>query len=500
MANSQNDTPPKPLLEEVATTNDGFYNRLGSALMGSNALTFPKDTTLFKLGGAEYKRMLRDDQVRSTFQQRRLAVIARNWSVTPGGDRRIDKKAAEHLSEQLMNIRWDSVTEKMLYGLHYGYAVAEIMWKIDGGLVGIDRIRVRDRLRFRFDVEGRLRLLTTAHPEGQLMPDAKFWTFICGADNDDEFYGEGLGYALYWPVWFKREGLKSWLQGLDKTARPTAVGKFPAGATPEDIEKLLETLRAIASDTGIALPESMSAELLEAKRTGTADYNTLYGRMDAAISKIILSQTMTTDSSASGLGSNQADVHADVKLDVVKADSDLLCESFNAGPAKWITEWNFPGAEPPTVMRQVEEPEDISATSERDERLYNMGFRPTADRVSEVYGEGYEQFERPAPARPGEAPPAPETGDFAEAHTHERDEVDALTELALGDWQELMEPMVSPIRDLVERATSYEEVRDGLIGLLDEMDDEALTTSLANAGFNIRLAAQVGAIGEDDDV
>jgi phage gp29-like protein len=396
-----------------------------------------------------------------------------------------------------MNIRFDRVTEKMLFGIHYGYAVAEIIWKIEGGLVGIDSIRVRDRLRFRFDREGRLRLLTTAHPEGELMPDAKFWTYNCGADNDDEFYGEGLGYALYWPVWFKREGLRSWLQGLDKTARPTAVGKFPNGATPEDVEKLLETLRAYASDTGIALPEAMSMELLEAKRTGTADYNTLYGRMDAAIAKIVLSQTMTTDSSASGLGSNQADVHADVKLDVVKADADLLSESFNETVARWITEWNFPGAATPVFGRQVEEPEDLDAASERDERLYGMGFRPTPDRISEIYGEGYEQFERSA--APPAVPPAGETGDFAEAHTHDQDEVDALTELALGDWQALMEPMVSPIRDLVERASSYEEVRDGLIGLLGEMDDEALTTNLAQAGFNVRLAAEIGAIGEDED-
>ena len=39
--------------------------------------------------------MLQDDQVKSTFQQRRLAVISREWGVEPGGTSAQDKKAAK---------------------------------------------------------------------------------------------------------------------------------------------------------------------------------------------------------------------------------------------------------------------------------------------------------------------------------------------------------------------------------------------------------------------
>ena len=31
------------------------------------------------------------------------------------------------------------------------------------------------------------------------------------------------------------------------------------------------------------------------------------------------------------------DLQADVRLDLVKADADLICESFNQGPARWLT-------------------------------------------------------------------------------------------------------------------------------------------------------------------
>ena len=34
----------------------------------------------------------------------------------------------------------------------------------------------------------------------------------------------------------------------------------------------------------------------------------------------------------------------------MKADADLLSASFNATIAKWLTEWNFPGAAPPITL------------------------------------------------------------------------------------------------------------------------------------------------------
>jgi hypothetical protein len=53
--------------------------------------------------------------------------------------------------------------------------------------------------------------------------------------------------------------------------------------------------------------------------------------MDECIAKVVLSQTMTTQD---GSSLSQAQVHAGVKLEVVKSDADLLSDSFNAGPAR----------------------------------------------------------------------------------------------------------------------------------------------------------------------
>lgn len=498
MAETNDSALKKPLLEEVAATGAALPG-LADAFRGGKTAW---DKRLFEKGGAAYRRLLEDDQVQSTFQQRRHAVIAADWSVAPGGDDPRDEEAAEHLSEVLNAISWDRVTDKMLFGVFYGYAVAEVMWAIEDARVVIDRIIVRDRLRFRFDRDGNLRLRETGNPEGRLMPDRKFWTYRAGGDHDDNDYGCGLGYHLYWPVWFKREGLKSWLRGLDKTARPTAVGKFPNGASADDISKLLDTLESYASDTGVAIPESMSIELMQAARSATSDYDTLYNRMDAAISKIVLSQTMTTDSSVSGLGSNQADVHSDVKREVVKADADLLNESFAAQVATWLTQWNFPGAAPPLVKRQTEDEEDLGEAVERDQKLYLMGWAPTEERVSELYGDGYERRSakgsgeeagdgdgerRPMP--PGFAAPKAD-GASVEADL-ERD--------ALDEWAPVVAPLVDPLQAHLDGARGYKTASDGLSAVLADMDEAPLRERLARSGFVARLAATLGAIDDKDD-
>ena len=71
----------------------------------------------------------------------------------------------------------------------------------------------------------------------------------------------------------------------------------------------------------------MVIDLLQVAKSGVADYEQLCRYMDECIAKVVLSQTMTTQD---GSSLSQAQVHAGVKLEVVKSDADLLSDSFNA--------------------------------------------------------------------------------------------------------------------------------------------------------------------------
>lgn len=434
-----------------------------------------------------YKEVLRDEQVKATFAQRQLAVVSKEWEVQPGGKKRQDKAAADFINEQLQAVNFDRATEKMLYGVFYGYAIAECMWIRDGRFIALDEIKVRDRRRFAFDGMYRPRLLTMENMmPGNLLPPAKFWHFRTGADHDDEPYGLGLAHWLYWPVQFKRQDMKFWLIFLEKFGQPTAKGTYPAGSTADQRAKLLAALKAIQTDSGVSVPEGMEIELIEAARSGTGDYTALYDRMDAAIAKAVLGQTASTQGTPGRLGNDN--LQQEVRADLIKADADLVCESFNRSVIEWMTHWSFPNAKPPRVFRRVEEPDDTNAIAERDQRVYTMGYKPTLKYVQETYGGEWEPVPSPKPPVAPGLPNAPRGGaDFSEPNPSITDQqinqVQQQGDQAIQHW-------IDQVRAEVDQATSLEDLRDRLLNIWPDLDPSQFGQVMVEAMTAAQLAGR----------
>lgn len=487
------DTTPRPELDrEIATSTNGRDITVG--YLGTMRVS--ADKLLRRRSGGDlalYEDVLSEPQVMSTYQQRRNAVTSREWRVEAASDRRVDKKAAEWLEQNLRHIGWDNVTDKMLYGVFFGYAAAELIWEARDGLLGWRAIKARDRRRFRFTVEGELRLLTLQNPlEGEPCERPYFWHYATGASHDDEPYGLGLGHWLYWPVLFKKNGIKFWLTFLEKFGSPTAIGRYDAGATPTEISRLLAALAAIQTDGAIAVPKGIEVDLLEAARAGTGDYKTLHDTMDATIAKIVLGQTMTSDN---GSSRSQAEVHHDVRQDIIKADADLICESFNLGPVRWLTQLNFAGATPPRVFRVLEEEEDADQAADRDTKVSKLGFKPSLDYVKQRYGDHWEPSTPTAPPAlpllPGQPAPAAEFAEGAPA-----DYTDNLVAAIAERAGPLTDGWVDRIRTEVNEASSFEDLLVRLADLqtglpIDELGD------LMGQGFGI--AHRAGMSDATDD-
>jgi len=482
-----------PIMQEIATTADGRDITLG--YLDPLAVQPVRDPVLQLRGGGDYRiysEVLRDDQVKTCFGQRQLAVIGKNWQVDPGGTSRIDKKAADYLREQLNNVGWDRVTNGMLFGVYYGFAVSEAIYVRDGANIVLEDIKVRNRRRFGFDGFGRLRMKTPQQPLGELLPDQKFWTFCTGSDHDDDPYGTGLGHWLYWPAFFKRNGMKYWLLFLEKFGQPTAKGKYGPNATPEERTKLLQALAAISTDSGISIPDGMEIELIEAARSGTADYVSLYDRMDAAIAKVVLGQTASTQGTPGRLGND--DLQGDVRLDIIKADSDLVCESFNRSVVKWLVEWNFPGANLPRVYRNIEPPEDLSKRADRDSKILTLGYKPTQQYIQQTYGDGFEEKQpEPSPLQLGQAPTVPaakEPASFAAAITTGEQPPSQMVEQARSNTEAPLAEWINQVKALAEKAESLEQLQDQLLELYPALSLEGFANAMAQANSAAHLAGR----------
>jgi phage gp29-like protein len=480
----------RPTTEELARPDPLLANT------GSYAdVLIPTDTVLAQKGRdyRVYREVLRDDQCKSAFQQRRDAVLACDWDVEPASESAQDKAAAEFIREQLNGLEWDRITDKMLYAVWYGHAVGECMWELEGTRVVLKDIKVRDRQRFGYDRERGLWLLD--HPNGATrMPERKFWVASTGADHDDEPYGLGLAHYAYWPVFFKRNDIKFWLLFLEKFASPTVKGRVSA-ATLKDTalrEEVLRQLRAFSHDTAVLVPDGVEVDLLEASRTGATSYEDLKSAMDAALAKIILSQTMTTDN---GSSRSQAEVHEGVRDMVVKSDADLLCGSFNRQVVAWLTEWNFPGAKPPRVWRKVEPPEDLVKRAERDAKIVALGYEPTEDYIRETYGDGWQKKAVVA------GMPPMQVADQLAAEFAELQALAAMKGVRRSDQQEIAEAAarfanrydgvigdrVRSILDHAEDSGDYATMRRHLLEMMGQPAPEQTQRALFRSGIIARL-------------
>lgn len=499
---------PAELATPIATTGDG--RDITRSYISE--LEQPRDPRLSQsVDWGVYERILMDDQVKSCMEQRIRAVVSRDWAVTSGAEGvPAADHAAERMEAQLRRIGWDQRTERMLWAVFYGVSVAEAMWapRRDAGRIEMqwDQLRVRHARRFRWDSGGRLRLLTRTNQRGEILPERKFWVVTSGGTNDDEPYGRGLAEWLYFPTWFKRNGVRFWNIFLDKFSVPTAKGTYPRGSTQREIDKLLEAMMAIANDSGFAIPEGMQVELLTMAQSG-ADFGAVCRYMDGCIAKVILSQTMTTDN---GSSRSQGEVHADVKLEIIKADTDLLTDSFTTGPSRWWTDLNYgPDVAAPIVSRMVEEEDDLKEAADTDKVLFDLGWRRTEDSMRDRYGDAYERVPEPAtppatePAVPAQDDPAATDGDrpdnvvplrtpaFAEpAHGDPVDEaVDAIMQdegFAL-DMAAMMDPLLADLR----AANSPDDVA-AILARQAGVDTTAFAERLARAGFALRLDALTG--------
>lgn len=468
------------LTGEVASAAKNYFEPV------FNGLLRPHDETLLSRGGSHgiwiYDEIERDCYTYSVLNKRKMSIISREWTLDAASDAPADQEAADGIQQMLLNMPFDQVCLQLLDAILKGFAVGEVMWQPKDNLMVPVNVFGRDQRRFVMDEDYQPKLLTLNHPVyGEPVPDKKFIVHRFGA-KDNNPYGLGLGTMLFWPVYFKRQGIQFWLIYADKFGNPTTWGTYPAGATQEQKQALLDAMSAIATDAGVAVPQGMEIKLLEA--TGSAGargtYDTLTTFLNDEINIAVLGETMTTVSRTSGgMGSGQATVQNEVRLELTKADADLLSGTLNRTLIAWCTELNYPNATPPLLWWDVSEPDDLIARANRDKALDTIGYRITPDAVKNVYGDDYVFVGRATG-------PNPIAGGVSLAEQQPLP-VAALINHLESRSAAALRPMFDPILQLVEQAQSLEEIRDGLGRMYPTLDSSRLAELMSEAMASAHL-------------
>ncbi|WP_321532276.1 DUF935 family protein [uncultured Desulfuromonas sp.] len=484
--------PQKPELDEVASLERDDQAIFNGFL---NTLENPDKVLRLECGGdiTVYDDIGRDSRVGTSLRTRAMAVVGKEWDVTPASDEALDMKIADYVKQVFLSFPFDRSRRGSLRGgVLKGFAVSEIMWDHSEGDTFISDMKVRAQRRFRYHIDSSLHLLTADNPIEGINLTAnhprKFQRYVFG-DEVETPYGEGLGRELYWLWWFKKNGIKFWLKFCEKHAVPSIVGSYPRGADEAQKATLMAAMENIRNGALVTKPEGMLIDLFEAASTGAiSTQRELVSYMDTEMTICILGQSGTTQGTPGKLGNDTA--QENVREDLVKADADAMSEQLNAQAVRWLVDYQFPGhGRYPQLWIRAGAEADLKEKSEVDKNLKEVGVRFKKKYFVGTYGLDEDDFDV-VDTTTGEV------AEFSEQATPGQDALDELADQLSVQASNALADNEALILKAITTADTWEDAFDNLLELYPDLDASDLQ-DLLERGW---LAAQLGgrqAVTED---
>lgn len=346
------------LTEEIAT-------RKGAIDFYSLGMYLPNPDSVLKKQGKDitvYNELLTDAHLGGCVTSRKSGVLSLEWSIDRG---KAKSRQAKLIEDVFKNLDLESIISEILNAPLYGYQALEVIWENTGNYILPKAIIGKPQEWFVFGEKNDLRLRTKSNYNGEPVADKKFLLAQHEATYKNPYGFPSLS-RCFWPITFKRGGMKFWVIFSEKYGMPFLVGKHPRGEAQSEIDKLADMLEAMAQDAVAVIPDDSSVEIQEAGGKGaSADiYAKLLEFCKAEVSIAILGQNLTTE--VKGGSYAAAESHMQVRKDIIDADKKLVEKILNQ-LIKWIAELNFNSSYP--VFSMWEEEDVDKNLSERDEKL-----------------------------------------------------------------------------------------------------------------------------------
>jgi hypothetical protein len=343
-------------------------------------LSLPNPDPVLKAQGQDI-RVYRDLRVESIvggpLRRRTSGVQSLEYGLEQG---QASSRAFKGGQALLADLPINELVAQFVEAAYFGYAPQEILWQRLGGLTVPTAIVAKPQEWFVFGQAGDLRFKSVANPlEGEELPAHKFLL-----PRQNPIYQNPYGTAdlsmCFWPIVFKRGGLKFWLRFAEKYGMPWAVGKLPRNSGPGEEEALLDNLSSMIQDAVAVIPDDASVELMEAAGKGaSAD---LYERLVMYCrSEINIALTGTNQSTESD--TNRVLAGIQVSDDLRDATAEIVVQAMNT-LIRYVVEENWGGACPVWSMWD-QEARDMQRAS-RDKAISESGARLTNRYWMRSYG------------------------------------------------------------------------------------------------------------------
>ncbi|MCF6432919.1 DUF935 domain-containing protein [Leisingera sp. MMG026] len=446
----------------------------------------------------------RDQHYGSVLGIRKRAISGVEPVVEPASDSAQDKKIAQDLQENIAgHDGFSDLVEDILDALGKGFSQVELDWGRSKKSWWIEQFIHRDPRFFTFDRDTgqEVRLLDEDNlVDGVALEPFKWISHKAKLKSGLPIRG-GLARLVAFGWICKSYTVKDWVAFIETYGLPLRLGRYGPSATKEDVETLFRAVANIGTDAAAVLPENMRIDFEGGSQAASGDkvFENLARWTDEQTSKAVLGQTMSTDN---GSSMAQAEVHNEVRHDVAKADARSVTKTLMRDLVKPYVDLNY-GVQPryPKLKIIIEEAEDIDMIMRHTAEMVDRGMRIKQSEARSKLG--YSEPDKEDEIL-GAAKPKPETRQETAKNRAELPlaapkaspdpykPLDDLEGELAGDWEDIMGPMLGPVIEVLETATSYEEALESLADAFPKMDVKPLVDSLVKSAVKARALGDAG--------
>lgn len=468
----------------------------------------------------------RDAHLSAEMGKRQRAILCLDWSIKPPRNATAAEKGhAEWLTEVLTDAAdpFEELLVALMDGIGHGFASVELEWRREGGEL-LPAFHPRPQEWFRLDRTRRELRLRDASPDGAALQPFGWVMHTYGRAKTGYLGRLGLHRVLVWPFLYKTYAIGDFAEYLETFGLPILIGKYFSGATEEEKASLLRAVTAIGHDARGIMPADMQIEINQASGSGAghSSHLAMVDWAERSESKAILGQTMSAEARATGIGSGNADLHDEVRRDILQADARQIEGTLTRDllyPLVALNRGRIDGlARCPRLNFDTSEAEDLTQFADALPKLTGIGMQVPISWAHDklriplpAEGEAVLGARAPDPAEEGQqgqgkgpgkeqgkeqgsAPPKkppPQSGLAALAADPPPDSAAAdqavldaaLANLPGADSQAALQALLAPAIAALQAGETPDEAGDALLAAFPKLDSGALETLLARAIF-----------------
>jgi len=446
----------------------------------------------------------KDTHLLSCVGTRKLAVARLDWRLRPASDQAADKKLAEEITERIKGIfNFRQLMLDALDAIGKGFSAVELTWKVGPNGADVERGDWVHQRCFAFGEGRRLQLRDESGSDLHDLVPRKFIVHQYQAKSGHPARG-GIYRVAAWAYLFRNYTIKDWLTFAEVYGMPMRIGKYDPSASKEDKDALKTAVQMLGTDAAGVISKATEIDLVKAIDGGKGGdvYNLLYQSMGREISKAILGQTLTVDTSGSTGTYSAGKVHDEVRDDLRDADAEALADTLQRDLVVPLVGFNhgWDAAEhAPQFELVIEEPEDLKDASDWLSKLVkDVGVKVPVKWLHEKFGvpipkDGEDVYQGQAGAPKGNAEEnslGPLAQVLLTASSQDKTNaaaiesvVEASTGQAATDTHNTMRELLQIIQD----ADSYEQAFERLAQAYPALDLAQVRELLARSMFNSEM-------------